>query len=136
MIHALLLALTAALHQPAMPHQWAVLLLTSAERIDIDTASIQTLGPSAYRAWLRWDFDLTAATTLGPEYAQYLLELRDFDCPNHRTRAIEKRREAGPKSAGVGTSLSARESSWQEPVNGSLLAQVFDAACRLTKAGA
>jgi hypothetical protein len=136
MLYVLILACTAGLHRPAMQHQWTVLLLTSAERIDIDTASIQALSPSARRVWLRWDFDLAASTNLGPDYEQYVLERRDFDCASHRTRVIEKRREAGPRSAGSGESSSARELSWQEPLTGSLLAQVLDAGCRLTNAGA
>src|SRR5512143_395047 len=112
MFHVFLLIMTAALHQPETQHQWAELLTTSSERVDIDTASIQTIGPRARRVWLRWDLDLAAGATFGPGYEpQYELEHRDFDCAGHRTRVIEKRREVGARSTGSGESLSAHETS-------------------------
>jgi hypothetical protein len=127
----LLLALVTRPHLPVVQHLWAPLLVTSAERIDIDTSSVQVLSPSVRRVWLRWNLQVAAQVTSGPNYQ---IEHRDLDCASHRTRIVEKRMEGGP--AGSGNSMSAQEASWQAPTNGSLLAQVLAATCRLTKAGA
>ena len=145
--YTLLIALT--IHTQPLPqqHKWAELVFTSSERIEIDTVSIQILGPSVRRVWLRWNMDAAAERTFGPRYQpQYELELRDLDCVTNRTRTIERRREGraeitpvGPvlqPGAGAGESISTTEASWQEPASGSLLALVFDAACRFTKPGA
>ena len=145
---ALLIALTIYTQPLPQQHKWAPLVFTSSERIEIDTASIQTLGPNVRRVWLRWNMDAAADVTFGPPayQPQYELELRDFECVTNRTRTIEKRREGraeiiplGPvqgPGVGVGESISTTEASWHEPASGSLLAQVIDAACRLTKPGA
>jgi hypothetical protein len=136
MNHLTLLALMIGLTAPTLQHQWAPLVLTSAERIDIDTATVQNLGPAARRVWLRWDFDRAASVAyegvVGP---QYLVEQRDIDCAAYRTRVLQKHRD-WDRPTGAGGSISTREASWQTPPNGSLLAQVFEAACRFTKAGA
>jgi len=139
----LLLALMTNFQVPPMQHYWVPLVLTSSERIDIDTASINITAPSFRRVWLRWDLNTGVRPTLGP---QYDLELRDLDCASNRTRTIERRHvgailqavlPAVPVgAAGAAESLSATEASWQTPIHGSLLAQALDAACRFTKAGA
>jgi hypothetical protein len=120
-----------------MQHYWAPLVQTSSERIDIDTASISVITPNVRRVWLRWDLNAGVGATFGPGYQpQYDLELRDVDCSSNRTRTIERRHVAPVGATGAGESLSATEASWQTPIHDSLLAQVLDAACRFTKAGA
>jgi len=136
-----------AVHSLPQPqqHQWAPLLITGSERIDIDTASIKTIDSRVRRVWLRWNMDAAARATFGPRQPQYEIELRDFDCGSNQTRTVQKRHEglaptlepplSGQRS-GAGESLTATEASWRKPLAGSLLAQVFEATCRLTKAGA
>src|SRR5712692_4116946 len=132
-----LLALSTGFQVPPMQHYWAPLVLTSSERIDIDTASISITAPSVRRVWLRWN--------LNAGVGAYDLELRDLDCASNRTRTIERRHVVPVGAAGeprflrdpedaAAESLSATEASWQTPIHGSLLAQVLDAACRFTKA--
>jgi hypothetical protein len=134
-LYTLLAAL--AIHSLPLPqqHQWAPLVITGSEKIDIDTGSITTIDSRVRRVWLRWNMD--AAATFGPRYQpQYELELRDFDCSTNRTKTVQKRHEISGQASGAGESLSSTETSWQKPLAGSLLAQVFEATCRLTKAGA
>ena len=136
-----------AIHSLPLPqqHQWAPLVFTGSERIEIDTASITTIESRVHRVWLRWNMDAASGATFGPHYQpQYELELRDFDCTGNRTRTVQKRHERGVgptmlitagHDSGAGEPLSATEASWQNPLAGSLLAQVFEATCRFTKAG-
>ena len=115
---------------PNLQHHWAPLLSTANERVDIDTAAIETLTPDIRRVWLRWNLDAATDKQIGAD-PQYELEHRDLDCAQHQTRVIEKRRITPTAGAGgMGETLSSSETAWHRPAAGSLLDQVLNAGCR------
>jgi hypothetical protein len=125
-------------------HHWAPLLVTDAETVDIDTATVER-GSGTFTTWLRWDLDRTAP----PVGVVYRIEQVELDCRAFRIRVVAAEAvgsgptllapdnpptvETGLKSTPI--QLDSLDTQWRVYSRGSLGEQAVHAACRrLTRA--
>ncbi len=132
-----LLALLLPTHLRSQQHHWARLIVTEAEEVDIDTATIVNASTSR-RAWLRWTFDRAAMRTfsVSPPYHVELVEINCVTLESRVLAATEINAWMDPGLTKQSTQASTTEAAWQMPATGSLFAQVNTAACHWAKAGA
>jgi hypothetical protein len=118
-------------------HHWVPLIVTEAEEVDIDTATIVSASTSR-RAWLRWTFDRAAMRTfsVSPPYHVELVEINCVTLESRVLAATEINAWMDPSLTKQSTPASTTEAAWQMPATGSLFAQVNTAACHWAKAGA
>jgi len=135
-------------------HDWAQLLVTEGETVDIDTATVQR-GNETFTTWLRWDLDRNTHQ-MG---VQYRVEHVELDCRAFRIRVVAAEAvgpgapvllpgapvllapadsptiavETGRKSRPI--QLDSLDTQWRVYSRGSLGEQSVHAACRrLTRA--
>ena len=109
------------------PH-WSELLVTEAERVEIDRGAIQAEGHNVRRVWLRWN--LSRGTT--PGFLVNTVEQAELDCRSGRGRVLQSHREM-VDDAGRHRELPATDvadsRAWHSYPDGSLGARVWRAAC-------
>jgi hypothetical protein len=126
---------TALVGQATPADHWSELLVTSAERVEIDRTAIQ-LGPAGVRRIsLRWN--LSRGTT--PGVAVYTVEQVELDCRAGRGRVLRSHRELVDETGrhrDMPDPPADSAGSWHTYPDGSLGARVWDAACGVRASGA
>ena len=107
---------------------WSELLVSEAERVEIDRGAIQAEGQDVRRVWPRWN--LSRGTT--PGFLVYTVEQAELDCRSGRGRVLRSRREmvddAGRHREIPATDI-ADSRAWHSYPGGSLGARIWRAAC-------
>lgn len=112
----------------ASPH-WSELLVTGAERVEIDRGSIQAGAGNLRTVWLRWN--LSRGTTAGVKV--YTIEQAELDCASVRGRVLHSRREMVDDTGrhrDVPNADADSSRTWHAYPAGSLGAHAWRAACQ------